>query len=150
MRKALALAVAAYAFSPIDLIPDFIPILGLADELVILPLGILLVVALIPHDVMAEHRAAPPRGDAAPRTELGRRRRHRGDVARSWRRRRMGSCGGGTVMPYGAAMASDVADFVFGLLRSALSLCKLTLIRLRPGFWPSALADNCPLIALNV
>jgi len=55
--KALALAVAAYAVSPIDLIPDFIPILGYADDLVILPLGILLVVALIPRDVMAEHRA---------------------------------------------------------------------------------------------
>jgi uncharacterized membrane protein YkvA (DUF1232 family) len=55
--KALALAVAAYALSPIDLIPDVIPVLGLADELVILPLGILLVVALIPPDVMAEHRA---------------------------------------------------------------------------------------------
>ena len=55
--KALALAVAAYAFSPIDLIPDFIPVLGYADDLVIVPLGILLVVALIPRDVMAEHRA---------------------------------------------------------------------------------------------
>jgi uncharacterized membrane protein YkvA (DUF1232 family) len=55
--KALALAIAAYAVSPIDLIPDFIPVLGLADELVILPLGILLVVAMIPRDVMAEHRA---------------------------------------------------------------------------------------------
>jgi uncharacterized membrane protein YkvA (DUF1232 family) len=55
--KVLALAVAAYAFSPLDLIPDFIPVLGYADDLVILPLGILLVVALIPRDVMAEHRA---------------------------------------------------------------------------------------------
>ena len=55
--KALAIAVAAYAVSPIDLIPDFIPILGLADELVILPLGIMLVVALVPRDVMTEHRA---------------------------------------------------------------------------------------------
>jgi uncharacterized membrane protein YkvA (DUF1232 family) len=55
--KALAVCVAAYAFSPIDLIPDFIPILGLADELVILPLGVLLVVKMIPGDVMAEHRA---------------------------------------------------------------------------------------------
>ena len=55
--KALAICVAAYAFSPIDLIPDFIPILGLADELVILPLGVLLVVKMIPGDVMAEHRA---------------------------------------------------------------------------------------------
>jgi uncharacterized membrane protein YkvA (DUF1232 family) len=55
--QALAVCVAAYAFSPIDLIPDFIPILGLADDLVILPLGVFLVVKLIPAEVMAEHRA---------------------------------------------------------------------------------------------
>jgi uncharacterized membrane protein YkvA (DUF1232 family) len=55
--KALAVCVAAYAFSPIDLIPDFIPILGYVDDLVLLPLGVLLVVRLIPGDVMAEHRA---------------------------------------------------------------------------------------------
>jgi uncharacterized membrane protein YkvA (DUF1232 family) len=55
--KALAICVAAYAFSPIDLIPDFIPILGYVDDLVILPLGILLVVKIIPREVMAEHRA---------------------------------------------------------------------------------------------
>jgi uncharacterized membrane protein YkvA (DUF1232 family) len=55
--KALAVCVAAYAFSPIDLIPDFIPVLGLADDLVILPLGVLLVVKMIPRDVMAEQRA---------------------------------------------------------------------------------------------
>jgi uncharacterized membrane protein YkvA (DUF1232 family) len=56
--KALALAIAAYAFSPIDLIPDFIPVLGLADELVLLPLGIMLVVHMIPPDVMMQHRAS--------------------------------------------------------------------------------------------
>src|SRR5262245_4954726 len=55
--KVVAALVAAYAFSPIDLIPDFIPVLGYADDLVIVPLGVLLVVALIPPDVMAEHRA---------------------------------------------------------------------------------------------
>jgi uncharacterized membrane protein YkvA (DUF1232 family) len=66
--KALALCVAAYAFSPIDLIPDFIPILGLADELVILPLGILLVVALIPRDVMTEHRATAVEGMRRPKS----------------------------------------------------------------------------------
>jgi uncharacterized membrane protein YkvA (DUF1232 family) len=55
--KALAACVAAYAFSPIDLIPDFIPVLGYADDLVILPLGVLLVVKMIPDEVMAEHRA---------------------------------------------------------------------------------------------
>ena len=56
--KAVALAVAAYAVSPIDLIPDFIPVLGYLDELVILPLGIMLAVRLVPPEVMAEHRAA--------------------------------------------------------------------------------------------
>src|SRR5947207_13821947 len=56
--KALALAVAAYALSPIDLIPDFIPVLGYLDDIVIVPLGILAVVHMIPVEVMAEHRAA--------------------------------------------------------------------------------------------
>lgn len=55
--KALALCVAGYALSPIDLIPDFIPVLGYLDELVLLPLGIAAVVSMIPPDVMAEHRA---------------------------------------------------------------------------------------------
>jgi uncharacterized membrane protein YkvA (DUF1232 family) len=55
--KSLAFAVAAYALSPIDLIPDFIPVLGYVDDLLIVPLGIALVIRLIPADVMAEHRA---------------------------------------------------------------------------------------------
>ncbi|MFA5899120.1 MAG: YkvA family protein [Hyphomicrobium sp.] len=55
--KAVAIAVAAYALSPIDLIPDFIPVLGYLDDLIIVPLGILLAVQLIPADVFAEHRA---------------------------------------------------------------------------------------------
>jgi uncharacterized membrane protein YkvA (DUF1232 family) len=54
--KALAVAVAAYAVSPIDLIPDFIPVLGYLDDVTILPLGVTLVVWLIPPDIMAEHR----------------------------------------------------------------------------------------------
>jgi uncharacterized membrane protein YkvA (DUF1232 family) len=56
--KALALAIAAYAFSPIDLIPDVIPILGLVDDLILLPLAIVVVLRLIPADVMAESQAA--------------------------------------------------------------------------------------------
>ena len=56
--KLLALCVAGYAFCPIDLIPDFVPVLGLVDDAVILPLGILLVVKLIPPEIMAEHRRA--------------------------------------------------------------------------------------------
>jgi len=52
--KILALAVAAYALSPIDLIPDFIPILGYLDDVILVPLGVLLVVRLIPPEIMAE------------------------------------------------------------------------------------------------
>lgn len=52
-----ALLVVAYALSPIDLIPDFIPVLGYLDDLLLLPLGVLLVVKLVPPDLMAECRA---------------------------------------------------------------------------------------------
>jgi uncharacterized membrane protein YkvA (DUF1232 family) len=55
--KALAIAVAAYALSPIDLIPDFVPVLGYLDDLIIVPAGIALVVRLIPPAIMIEHRA---------------------------------------------------------------------------------------------
>lgn len=55
--KALAIAVVAYAFSPIDLIPDFIPVLGLLDDLLLVPLGIALVLRLIPAPVIADSRA---------------------------------------------------------------------------------------------
>lgn len=55
--KAVAFVVAGYALSPIDLIPDFVPILGYLDDIVIVPLGILLAVKLIPPEILAEHRA---------------------------------------------------------------------------------------------
>jgi uncharacterized membrane protein YkvA (DUF1232 family) len=54
--KALAICVAGYALSPIDLTPDFIPILGYLDDIILVPLGILLVIRLIPPEIMAEHR----------------------------------------------------------------------------------------------
>jgi uncharacterized membrane protein YkvA (DUF1232 family) len=63
--KALAVGVAAYAMSPIDLIPDFVPVLGYLDDIVIVPLGILLVVWLIPPQLMREHRAAATARQAA-------------------------------------------------------------------------------------
>jgi len=54
--KALAACVVGYAFSPIDLIPDPIPILGYLDDLVLIPLGVLAVRAMIPAVVLAECR----------------------------------------------------------------------------------------------
>ena len=55
--KVLAALVIAYALSPIDLIPDFIPVLGLLDDIILLPLGIALLIKLIPPDVMEQCRA---------------------------------------------------------------------------------------------
>jgi len=58
--KLVAAAVAAYALSPVDLIPDFIPVLGYLDDLLIVPLGILLAIRMIPAPLMQEfrHRAS--------------------------------------------------------------------------------------------
>jgi len=55
--KALGIAVIAYALSPIDLIPDFIPVIGWIDDLLLVPLGLLAVRAMIPKDVLEEYRA---------------------------------------------------------------------------------------------
>ena len=54
--KCLAVAVTAYALSPLDLIPDFVPVIGYLDDLIIVPAGIALVIRFVPPDVMAEHR----------------------------------------------------------------------------------------------
>jgi uncharacterized membrane protein YkvA (DUF1232 family) len=56
--KALAGCVLAYLFSPIDLIPDFMPVVGYLDDLIVVPAGLLLVIRLIPPEVMAEHSEA--------------------------------------------------------------------------------------------
>ena len=56
--KLVAALVAAYALSPIDLIPDFIPVIGYLDDLLIVPLGIALAVRLVPAGLMAEFRIA--------------------------------------------------------------------------------------------
>ncbi|MBI1395828.1 MAG: DUF1232 domain-containing protein [Betaproteobacteria bacterium] len=56
VARLLAVCVVAYALSPVDLIPDFIPVLGYLDEAVLLPLGIWLCLAMIPPDVLADCR----------------------------------------------------------------------------------------------
>jgi uncharacterized membrane protein YkvA (DUF1232 family) len=66
LAKAIAITVAAYAISPIDLIPDFIPILGYLDDLIILPLGIMLAVRLIPAELMVEFRQAASAHERLP------------------------------------------------------------------------------------
>ena len=58
LAKIVAATVAAYALSPVDLIPDFVPVLGYLDDLVLVPLGILLAVRLVPQALMAEFREA--------------------------------------------------------------------------------------------
>ena len=68
LAKAIAICVAAYAVSPIDLIPDFIPVLGYLDDLILLPLGVMLVVWLIPPGIMAEHRAAATLAQESPKS----------------------------------------------------------------------------------
>ncbi len=62
--KIFAACVAAYAFSPIDLIPDFIPVLGYLDDLVLIPLGVALAVKMIPPVVMEECRGKARKGMA--------------------------------------------------------------------------------------
>ena len=69
--KLLALLVAAYALSPIDLIPDAIPVLGFLDELILLPIAIALIARLIPAEIMAESRAAAQAMVEKPRSKAG-------------------------------------------------------------------------------
>ena len=68
--KVVAGLVAAYALSPVDLIPDFIPVLGYLDDLLIVPAGIWLALRLIPPSLMAELRAAAEARDR-PRSLAG-------------------------------------------------------------------------------
>jgi len=56
LARLLAIGVAAYALTPIDLIPDFIPVLGYLDDLIIVPLGVMLVLRLVPAAVLTDAR----------------------------------------------------------------------------------------------
>jgi uncharacterized membrane protein YkvA (DUF1232 family) len=69
--RAVGLLVAAYALSPIDLIPDFIPVLGLLDDAILIPAGIWLFVRLLPDGLFAEHRAAAEQAARRPRSRSG-------------------------------------------------------------------------------
>jgi uncharacterized membrane protein YkvA (DUF1232 family) len=69
--KIVAACVAAYALSPIDLIPDFVPVLGYLDDLLIVPLGIMLAVRLVPPQLMAEYRATAAQRDGRPTSKAG-------------------------------------------------------------------------------
>ena len=66
--RLLALLVAAYACSPIDLIPDFVPVLGYLDDLLLVPLGLLLVIRLLPPEVLADARRRAAATLARPRS----------------------------------------------------------------------------------
>src|SRR4051794_6816396 len=69
--KLLAMAVAGYALSPIDLIPDFIPIVGYLDDLIIVPFGIWLVVLLVPEAIMADCLAKANQAGQLPVSRTG-------------------------------------------------------------------------------
>lgn len=69
--KVVAACVAAYALSPIDLIPDFIPVLGYADDLLIVPAGIWIAIRLVPKELMAEFRATADEAEARPTSRSG-------------------------------------------------------------------------------
>jgi uncharacterized membrane protein YkvA (DUF1232 family) len=66
--RALAVLVTAYALSPIDLVPDFIPVLGYLDDLVLIPAGIALTLKLIPVEVIADARLKSDASLAKPAT----------------------------------------------------------------------------------
>ena len=71
--KLLATCAIAYALSPIDLIPDFIPVLGLLDDLILLPLAIILILKLIPADIMDDCRRRAETAIASPQSKSYRR-----------------------------------------------------------------------------
>jgi len=71
LAKLVAGAVAAYALSPIDLIPDFIPVLGYLDDLLLVPLGIYVALRMIPPDLLSEFRTRAATMADRPRSRWG-------------------------------------------------------------------------------
>lgn len=69
--RLVGLLVAAYALSPIDLVPDFVPVLGLVDDAILIPAGIWLFERLLPPGRMAEHRAAAEAASHRPTSLAG-------------------------------------------------------------------------------
>ncbi len=69
--KALGVLIAAYALSPIDLIPDFIPVLGLIDDAILIPAGVWLFARLVPAALLAEHRATAEAAAERPVSKWG-------------------------------------------------------------------------------
>jgi uncharacterized membrane protein YkvA (DUF1232 family) len=69
--RLLALLIAAYALSPIDLIPDFIPVLGLVDDALLIPAGIWLIAKLLPPGRFDEHRQAAAAAAERPASKAG-------------------------------------------------------------------------------
>lgn len=65
--KAVALLIAAYAVTPVDLIPDFLPVIGHFDDMVLIPLGVLAASRLVPSEIMEEHRRTAKTGERTPR-----------------------------------------------------------------------------------
>ena len=79
LARLLAICVVAYALSPIDLIPDFIPVIGLLDDLILVPLGLAIAVRLIPPPLMATFRQ-----QATSMERLGKSRRAAAVVVTIW------------------------------------------------------------------
>jgi uncharacterized membrane protein YkvA (DUF1232 family) len=130
--KAAAGAVAAYALSPIDVIPDFIPVLGYLDDLVIVPLGILLVVKLIPAQRMEEfrQRGAPSRRSTDELCRLG------GYLGPLGRRCRL-------------AGLAILADENFKLTHCRLSARQITSMKMAPFVEPLEVANTASSVSMS-
>ena len=78
--------VVAYVFSPIDLIPDFIPVIGYLDDLILVPLGVMVAIRLIPPQILAESRAEAGASSRRASRSTGSRRRSLSRSGSRWRR----------------------------------------------------------------